>query len=133
MYRQLNSRCQLIYRIAHGLTELIQSPSVHPPVEGSTDVGTGQSDLDESSSLAIESWLRVRLEQLIVGAETSSDHREENADGAENRLGWGDARDLLREIHGLDGHVQRGEGAFTPLLSLGPGIHDSKARHEKTM
>jgi len=36
-----NSRRQLIYRVAHGLTELVQSPSVHPPVEGSADGGTG--------------------------------------------------------------------------------------------
>ena len=46
MYRCLGSRRQLIYRIAHRLAEVPQLLSVHPPVEGPTDIGAEQSDLD---------------------------------------------------------------------------------------
>ena len=56
----------------------------------------------------------------IVGEEghTYLDHRQ-GADGAENGLGWRDARDLLREIHGLDGGVQQREDTIVPFQLLG--------------
>ena len=41
-----NSRLQLIYRIAHGLTEVVQFLSVHSPVKRSTDISAGQPELD---------------------------------------------------------------------------------------
>jgi len=48
----------------------------------------------------------VSFEHLIAeGEETYLDHRENDADGGENSLGWRDTRDLLREIHGFDGGV----------------------------
>jgi len=40
VYRQLNSHRQLIYRIAHGIAEIVEFLSIHSPVQGSTDVGT---------------------------------------------------------------------------------------------
>ena len=47
------------------------------------------------------------MEHLIVGGEeTYLDHREEDADGAENGFGWSDARGFLRKIQGLDGYIQ---------------------------
>ena len=33
------------------------------------------------------------------------DHSEKDADGCKDGLGWCDARDLLREIHDIDGRV----------------------------
>ena len=46
MHRQFGSRCQLIYCVAHRLAEIVQLLSVHSPVEGPTDIGAEQSDLD---------------------------------------------------------------------------------------
>ena len=40
-YRWFDSRRQLIYRLAHGLTEVIQLLSIHSPLKGSTDISTG--------------------------------------------------------------------------------------------
>ena len=37
--RSFNARRQLIYRIAHGLAEITQLLSIHPSVEGLTDIG----------------------------------------------------------------------------------------------
>ena len=45
-HRWLNSRCQLVDRLVHGLIEVIHLLSVHPPVKGGADVGTGQPELD---------------------------------------------------------------------------------------
>jgi len=43
----------------------------------------------------------------VVGdEETYPDHREEDAHGAENCLGWCDTGDLLHKIHGFDGYIQ---------------------------
>jgi len=39
VHRPSNSRRQLAYRIAHGLTEVIQFLSIHSSVEGSADIG----------------------------------------------------------------------------------------------
>ena len=41
VHHRFNSRRQLTYRIAHRLAEVIQFLSIHSPVQGSTDVGTG--------------------------------------------------------------------------------------------
>ena len=55
----------------------------------------------------MESCLRVNLEHIVgEEGETYSDHRQKNTNGAKNGFGGCDARDLLREIHGLDGYVQ---------------------------
>ena len=40
MHRQFNPRRQLVYRIAHGLAEVVQFLAIHSPVKGSTDIGT---------------------------------------------------------------------------------------------
>ena len=81
-----------------------------------------------SSSLTIESLLPVSLGlPRATEEETHLEHCEENADGAKNSFGWCNTRDLLREIHGLDGHIQRGETTTPPLRSLGLGIHDPRS------
>lgn len=41
-------RRQLLYRLAHGLSEVVQFPSIHRPVKGSTDVGAVQPEFDVS-------------------------------------------------------------------------------------
>jgi hypothetical protein len=61
--------------------------------------------------------------------ETHSDHNEDSTDGTKYGLGWCRARDLLREIHGLDGHVQQRESAVP--TSLGIFIHGRKWREER--
>jgi hypothetical protein len=61
-----------------------------------------------------------------VQKETHSDHRDDNANGAKNNLGWRDAGDFLRKIQGLDGHIERGEDVRSTFLSLGVGFHGLK-------
>jgi hypothetical protein len=61
--------------------------------------------------------------------EIHSDHNENSTDGTKNGLGWCRARDLLREIHGLDGHIQQRES--TVPSSLGIFIHGRKSRGER--
>ena len=51
------------------------------------------------------------------------DHCEEDADRAENSLGWCDTGDLLGKIHGFDGDIQRRYGPISPLRSLRFGFH----------
>jgi len=46
VHRRFNSRRQLAYRVAHGLIEIFQFLSIHPPVEGSADVGAEQPEFD---------------------------------------------------------------------------------------
>jgi len=46
MYHWFDPRRQLIYRVTHGLTEIVQFLSVHPPIEGSADIGAVQPELD---------------------------------------------------------------------------------------
>jgi len=46
VYCRLNSRRQLVYRIVHRLTEIVQLLPIHSPVEGFTDISTGQPELD---------------------------------------------------------------------------------------
>ena len=38
--RRLDSRSQLVYRIAHRLAEVTKFLSIHSPVQGLTDIGT---------------------------------------------------------------------------------------------
>ena len=46
MRPRFNSLGQLIYRLAYRLVEIIQSPSIHPPVKGFAYVGAGYPKLD---------------------------------------------------------------------------------------
>ena len=46
MYCLFDSRRQLVYRIAHGIAEVVWLFSIHSPVKGSTDISTGQPELD---------------------------------------------------------------------------------------
>jgi hypothetical protein len=55
--------------------------------------------------------------------DTHFDHREDNAEGAENGLGWGDAAEFLCKIRGFDGYIERGEDGFSVFLSLSDGMH----------
>ena len=41
VYRRFDSHRQLIYRLAHGLTEVVQLLSIHSPLKGSTDISAG--------------------------------------------------------------------------------------------
>jgi hypothetical protein len=52
-----------------------------------------------------------------------SDHGENHADHAESGLGLCDVRGTLRETHGFDGRVQRSDGIFPFLPSLGLRPH----------
>ena len=62
--------------------------------------------------------------EWIIGEErTYPDHRQNDTDGTKNRLGRRRARDLLREIHCLDGGIQQGEGVVLTFRSLGLWIH----------
>jgi len=49
---------------------------------------------------------------------TYPDHGEKDADRAEDSCGGCNARDLLRKIQPIDGHVEGGENTVTPLWSL---------------
>jgi len=69
----------------------------------------------------------VNLEYPVAEEETYSDHCEKDADGAKSGLSWCDVRDLLRKIHDVDGHIQRGESSL-PILGLGFGCHRRSAR-----
>jgi hypothetical protein len=42
---------------------------------------------------------------------------EDNADGTKNGFGWYHAQEFLREIHGLNGHTQRGERAISASVA----------------
>ena len=55
--------------------------------------------------------------------ETHSVGGEQNGGRAERSLCWYDVRGLLREIEGIDGYIQRGEGTILSLWSLGLGSH----------
>ena len=75
------------------------------------------------------SWMHVNLGGLVAeDEETYPYHHEEDTDGTENSLGWGDTCDLLREIQALDGHIQRRDGPVSPLRSLGLGLHGRGSR-----
>ena len=70
----------------------------------------------------------MNLEYLVVEEEEMyPDHCEEDTDGPKNGLCWRYARDLLREIDGVDCHVQRGDNAVSPLRSLGLVFHSAKS------
>ena len=90
------------------MAELCHLSSLQPPVKGSTYICTSQSKVN----IVIFVDLRILCPFISLWitkageGETHSDYCEDDADGAENGLGWRDTRDLLREVHGLDGHVQ---------------------------
>ena len=96
----------MAYGIRHGTTELIQFLSVHSPIKGSTYVRTGQTKFDVV--LFVGHRILAICEHGTFGPgreKTYLDHGEQDGDGAENGLGWGDARDLLRKIHGIYGYI----------------------------
>ena len=55
--------------------------------------------------------------------EAYPNHPQKNTDGTKNGLGWGHARELLGEAHGLDCRVQQGEGIILTFLSSGTRVH----------
>jgi len=82
-----------------------------------------------SSPLVVGSWICVNLERVVAEEEeTDLEHCKKNADGTKGSVGWCDARDLLREIHGFDGRVQQGDGTFPVLRLLRLGFHDRDLR-----
>ena len=129
LHRWFNSRRQLIYRITHGLAEVVQFLPVHSPIKSSTDIGTGQPELD--IILFIDHCVLAMCESRSShrGKEKMYlDHCEKDANGAEDSLGWCDAGEFLREIQGIYGHIQRGGDTLLPLRSLGIFCHGWKAR-----
>jgi len=58
------SRCQLPNRLAYRPAELIQSPSVHPPVESPTHIGACQPELDKVGFVGHRVLVSVSLEQI---------------------------------------------------------------------
>ena len=46
MHRWFDPRRQLIYRLAHGPTKVVQFLSVHSPIKGSAYVGASQPEVD---------------------------------------------------------------------------------------
>ena len=59
---------------------------------------------------------------------TYSYHSENDADRTTNGLGWCDAQNFLREVQGLDGGIERGDGIFFTFLSLRVFIHSRNPR-----
>ena len=47
VYNWFNSHRQLVYRITHGLAEVVHLLSIHSPVQGRTNIGAEQPELDE--------------------------------------------------------------------------------------
>ena len=65
----------------------------------------------------MESLLHVNMEYVIGGeGRTYPYHRQKNTDGTKNSLGRCYARDLLCQVHGLDGHVQCREDTIPTFL-----------------
>jgi hypothetical protein len=67
--------------------------------------------------------MRVNPQLVTQWEETYSDHCQEGTDGTKRGLSWCDVDDVLREIYGVDGHIQRGESAIPPLRSLRTCMH----------
>jgi len=67
-------------------------------------------------------------DQRETWKKTHFDHREDNANRTEHRLGQRNASDFLRDIQRLDGHIQRGEDNLSTFLSSSVGFHRFKAR-----
>jgi len=69
----------------------------------------------------------VNLEHHIAEEEeTHPYHCEKSANGTKNSLGWCDARELFREIQGLDSHIQRGDNIVLAFLPLSMSVHGLK-------
>jgi hypothetical protein len=79
---RLNSRCQLIYRVAHRLAEIVQFLFAHPPFEGFADISTEQPEFDVV--LFVDHRVLTMCEPSISHRRregTHPDHGEENGDG----------------------------------------------------
>ena len=102
--RRWGSHCQLLNCIAHRLTEIAHSPSIHPSIECSTYIRACQTEFDIVQFVNHRVLAACEYRKLDPGrGRTYPDHGEQDTDGAKNSLRWCDARDLLREIHGLYG------------------------------
>jgi hypothetical protein len=81
-------RRQLIYRLAHGLTEVAQFLPVHSPVKGSTDICASSARGRRSPVSFAMRVLDMREPKRVIIAEqkeTHPDRREDDADGTEMR------------------------------------------------
>ena len=76
--------------------------------------------------------MHVNPKLVIAEWETHPYHRQENTDGAECSLDWCDTGYFLREIEGLDGHIQRRDSTVPPVLSRGLRNH-SRGSWERTV
>ena len=97
--------------------------AIHSPVKGSTDVSARQSEFDVIHFVGHRVLAVCELEMPHSRRGRNPDHCEKNADGAKDGLGWWEARGLLRDIQGFDGHIQCGEDAVPRLRSLEVGRH----------
>jgi len=76
----------------------------------------------------------MNLEYLIAEEDTYPDHGEKSTNGAKRSPGRRDVRDLLREIQGLDGHIQRGDDTVLTSPSSRVVSHGSKStKYEGTL
>ena len=122
MHPWFNSLLQLVYRLAYRLAEVIQSPSIHPPVKGFAYIGAGYPKLDVVDFIGHRFLIACEFGmRSVTGKEekTYLDHCQENTGGAKNGLGWGCTRGLLGEIQGFDSHIQQSEGILLTFLSFG--------------
>lgn len=60
--------------------------------------------------------------------ETHSYHREDNTDGTEDSIGWGDAREIFREAQAFYGRIQKREDIATTFRLFGVWVHGFKVR-----
>ena len=58
---------------------------------------------------------------------TYSDHGEKDDNRPKNSLGRRDAGDLIGEVQGFDGHIQRRKGTAVPFRSLRLCVHRGKS------
>ena len=126
MHPWFNSLRQLVKCLTHGLTEVFQFLPVHPPVKGFTYICTGYPELDKVGSVG-QSVL-VTCEPGIGrrgGGQTYLDRGKNKGNSAKNCSGWCGVRDILREVHGVDGHIQRGDGI---IFALDTRIHGRNSR-----
>ena len=75
------------------------------------------------------SWVHFGLGSINKNKKkTDSDQCEDSDDGAKNILSWGNTRDFLRVIQGLDGGIERRDSTLPPLRLLGLNFHDRDSR-----
>ena len=128
MYRWLSTRRQLVYRVAHRFTEVVQRLSAHSPFKGFANIGARQPEID--IILFVGHRILATREPGTShqgGKGVYPDHGEQECYGAEDGVYWCGARGFLHDVQAIDGHIQCGD-SFAALLSLGLVCHGRDAR-----